>query len=45
MDALSQKIQKIGEAMYQQPDQGAPGFGGNGGQPTDEDVVEGEFTE
>ncbi|NSW53040.1 MAG: molecular chaperone DnaK [Anaerolineae bacterium] len=51
MDDLSQKIQKIGEAMYQQPGQGGPqgepgaGFAGGSGNADDEDVVEGEFTE
>jgi molecular chaperone DnaK len=51
MDDLSQKIQKIGEAMYQQPGQGGPqgepgaGFAGGSGNTDDEDVVEGEFTE
>lgn len=51
MDDLNQKIQKIGEAMYQQPGQdgaqGAPGAGftGETGGADDEDVVEGEFTE
>ena len=49
MDELQQKIQKIGEAMYQQPGaagaQGAPGFDGGAAPADDEDVVDGEFTE
>ena len=43
MDDLSQKIQKIGEAMYQQP--GQAGQAGPSDGKNDEDVVEGEFTE
>lgn len=43
MDELSQKIQKIGEAMYQQP--GQAGQAGPSDGKNDEDVVEGEFTE
>jgi molecular chaperone DnaK len=42
---LSQSLQKIGAAMYQQP--GSPPPGGEATQPPDdeEDVVEGEFSE
>ena len=40
---------KLGQAAYQQPDQqqpGGDGYGTNGSaKPTDENVVEGEFTE
>ena len=51
MEELQQKIQKIGEAMYQQPGapgagpQAGPGAAGGPGPENDEDVVEGEFTE
>jgi molecular chaperone DnaK len=52
-EALGLAIQEIGSSMYGQP--GAPGamggqpgpdgMGPNGGAPTDEDVIEGDFTE
>jgi hypothetical protein len=44
-------MQAIGEAVYQQPDGGAPGGAPGGGQapggspPPDEDVIDGEFSE
>jgi len=48
IDALSQALQQIGAAMYQQQEAEQPGDDGTGaadaGQP-DEDVVEGDFTE
>lgn len=50
-EALGLAIQQIGATMYQQgqPDMGGqPGFDGDGGmhgEPTDEDVIEGDFTE
>jgi molecular chaperone DnaK len=50
-DDLSQSVQKIGAAMYQQPDAGTPpgGMGGDGGPtgptgPSGDDVIDGEFT-
>jgi len=54
-DELGEEIQKIGESMYQQPDQedGMPDFDAEGGpqdtppddssDPDDEDIVDGEF--
>jgi len=45
---LGAAMQAIGEAVYQQPDQGAPGAGGpedGGAPPPDEDVIDGEFSE
>jgi len=54
-DELGEEIQKIGESMYQQPDQedGMPDFDAEGGPqdtppddssgPDDEDIVDGEF--
>jgi len=48
-EALQQALMKLGQAAYQQPDQQQPsgdGYGTNGSaKPTDENVVEGEFTE
>ena len=51
-DALGTAIQQIGAAMYgsqpgeQPPMGGQPGGGDTGyGEPTDEDVIEGDFTE
>jgi molecular chaperone DnaK len=50
-DDLGQSIQKIGAAMYQQPNAGTPPPGGTGGDagagptgPGGEDVIDGEFT-
>ena len=51
-DDLAQSVQKIGAAMYQQPDAGTPpgGMGGDMGGPTGptgpsgDDVIDGEFT-
>jgi molecular chaperone DnaK len=53
-DDLAQSVQKIGAAMYQQPDAGTPpggmgGMGGDGGPtgptgPSGDDVIDGEFT-
>jgi len=45
---LGAAMQAIGEAVYQQPGQGAPGAGGpeeGGTPPPDEDVIDGEFSE
>jgi molecular chaperone DnaK len=48
-EALQQAMMKLGQAAYQQPDQQQPsgdGYGTNGSaKTTDENVVEGEFTE
>jgi molecular chaperone DnaK len=49
-EALQQAMMKLGQAAYQQQEQQQPGanngYGTNGtGQPTDENVVEGEFSE
>jgi len=47
-DALAQSLQQIGAAMYQQPEEGQPSDDGSEGATegqTDEDVVEGDFTE
>ncbi|MBN1680551.1 MAG: molecular chaperone DnaK [Anaerolineae bacterium] len=45
-EALAQSIQEIGASMYgQQPGMGAQQPGPDMGEPTDEDVIEGDFTE
>ena len=48
-EALQQAMMKLGQAAYQQSDQQQPsgdGYSTNGStKPTDENVVEGEFTE
>ena len=46
-DDLGLAIQQIGASMYEQPGMGEmPGDGGAGyGEPSDEDVIEGDFTE
>jgi hypothetical protein len=49
-DELGQLIQKVGAAMYQQPEQPQGGANpgeqpGGGQQPGGDDVVEGEFKE
>jgi hypothetical protein len=49
-DDLGQSVQRIGAAMYQQPDAGGTpppgGMGGDGGPtgPGGDDVIDGEFT-
>jgi molecular chaperone DnaK len=42
---LSESLQKVGAAMYQQPESPPPGGEDYGPPPDDEDVVEGEFSE
>jgi molecular chaperone DnaK len=46
-EALQQAMMKLGQAAYQQQPQSEPTSNGRNGQtqPTDEDVVEGEFSE
>ncbi len=50
-DELGEAIQQIGASMYEQPQPGmggtgyGPGTNGQTGEPTDEDVIEGDFTE
>jgi molecular chaperone DnaK len=39
---LARQIQSLGASMYDQPGAGMPGGGDMGGEPSDEDVVEGE---
>jgi molecular chaperone DnaK len=51
-DDLVRQIQSLGASMYEQPGAAGPGdfaggddMGGNGGRPSDEDVVEGEVVD
>jgi molecular chaperone DnaK len=47
-DALASAIQQMGASMYEQPgagpDMGGDGYGAGQGEPGDEDVIEGEFS-